>query len=189
MVQMLTWNLLSYFSYFSLFYYILILFIFINVLWNSLSFHIYQCFIIFFFFSYLSLFYWIFFLFKFIIVLWYSLNINKFPLSIAIESNSIEIVKFLVENGADVNMKITFFLFIFINVLLHSHSFHIYQCFMEFSFFSYLSLFYAILFLFKFIIVLWYSLNINKCPLSIAIESNSIEIVKFLVDHGATNIK
>ena len=55
---------------------------------------------------------------------------------------------------------------------------------MKFSFFSYLSLFYEILFLFICIIVLWYSLDINECPLSIAIKVKSIEIVQFLVDHG-----
>ena len=143
----------SFFSYLSLFYGILFLFIFINVLWNSLSFHIYHCFIEFSFFSYLSLFYDILFLFIFIIVLWISLNIDECPLSIAIKKMSIEIVQFLVDHGADVNMKLILFLFIFIIILWHSLSFHIYPCFMEFSFFSYLSMCYGILFLFILIIV------------------------------------
>ena len=118
-------------------YIILSFFIFIIILWNSLSFHIYNCFIGLSFFSYLSLFY------------------------------------------------IILFLFMFIIVLLCSFSFHIYHCFMKFSLFSYLSLFYEIPFIFIFIIVLWYSFDINECPLSIAIKTKSIEIVQFLVDHGA----
>ena len=49
----------------------------------------------------------------------------------------------------------------------------------------YSSLDYGILFLFMFFIAFRNSLYINECLLSIAIKSNSIEIVKFLVEHGA----
>ena len=111
------------------------------------------------FFPYLSLFYEILFPFIFIIVLIRSLYINEYPLSIAIKAKSIEIVRFLVEHGADVNMRLILFLFIFINVLYYSPSFHIYQCFIKFSFFPYLSLLYSILFLFIFINVLLHSLS------------------------------
>ena len=192
------------------------------------------------------MFYYILCLFIFIIVLLYSLDINECLLSIAIKINSIEIVKFLVEHGADVNMKLIHFLFISIIIWWYSLSFHIFNCFIKFSVFSYLLLFYyivflsiffivlynclffyvyhyymlfpffpylllfyrtifyfifiivllyfhsfyiyycyAIFFLFIFITALWDSLDINVCPLSIAIYNNSIEIVKFLVEHGA----
>ena len=60
---------------------------------------------------------------------------------------------------------------------------------MKFYFFSCFSLFYEILFHFILIIVLYNSPNINECPLSIAIKANSTDIVKFLVEHGATNLK
>ena len=139
----------SFFLYLSLFYYILFLFKSIIVLLHSLTFDIYH------------LFYDIFFLLIFIIVLWNSLYINEFPLSIAIYANSIEIVQFLVEHGANVNMKLILFLFIFIFDLLHYLSFHIYHWFITLSIFSYLSLIYYILFLFIFIIVLWHSLSFH----------------------------
>lgn len=35
------------------------------------------------------------------------------------------------------------------------------------------------------IIILWNSLDINECPLGLAKEINSHEIVNFLVQHGA----
>ena len=56
---------------------------------------------------------------------------------------------------------------------------------MEFSFFSYLALIYEIIFLFIFIIVLLDSLDTNGCPITTAVKKNSLEIVKFLVEHGA----
>ena len=117
---------------------------------------------IFSFFLYLSLFYGTFFLFIFIIILSNSLNIDECPLSIAIKLNSTEIVKFLVEHGADVNMKLILFLFIFIIVLRNFLSFNVYLCFIQFFFFSYLSLFYKVSFLFIFINVLYNSENILK---------------------------
>ena len=43
----------------------------------------------------------------------------------AIKANSTEIVKILVEHGADVNMPLILFLFKFVNVLWNSLSFHI----------------------------------------------------------------
>ena len=66
---------------------------------------------------YLSLFYYILIHFTFLIVESSSLDINECPLNIAIKANLIEIVKFLVEHGADVNKRIIIFLFIFIIIL------------------------------------------------------------------------
>ena len=51
-------------------------------------------------------------------------------------------LKLLIEHGADLNAKVLLFLFIFINGLLDSISFHVYNCFIIFSFFYYLSLFF-----------------------------------------------
>ena len=119
----------SFFLHISLLYGIFNLFIFIIALYNSIAFIIDNCFIQFFFFSCLPLFNRTLFLIILIIVLWYYLNINECPLSFAIKANSIEIAKFLVEHGADVNMKLILFLFIYIFILWFYLSFHIYHCF------------------------------------------------------------
>ena len=101
---------------------------------NSPSSDINHYFMKFFCFLYLSLHYYILFpsqniLFYLIspIILPNSLGNYKCPLSVAIEQNSMEIVKLLVERGANVNMKLILFLFIFIIVLYCSLEFQIYH--------------------------------------------------------------
>ncbi|EAY02080.1 hypothetical protein TVAG_485150 [Trichomonas vaginalis G3] len=64
-----------------------------------------------------------------------------------------DVASYLLTNGEDINKCYILFLFLFNIDLLDSLSFHIYHCLILFSFFSYLTLIYWILFLFIFIII------------------------------------
>lgn len=101
----------------------------------------------------------------FFVVSWNFLFINESPLDIAIKINSMEMVKFLVDYGADVNKILILFLFIFINVLCDFFSFLIYHLLIRFFLFLDLSFIYIIFFLFIFVNILYnyFSFDIYHC--------------------------
>ena len=158
----LTFSLLFCLSFFDDVFF---LFIFIIMLWYYPSFYIIYCFVTFSFFPCVSFLYYILFLYISSNFLWNFFNISQTPLCVAIEDHSIEIVQYLVENGADVNTELLLLLFISLITLWNLLSYHINLCFMVFYFFSYLSLFYYIFFLSMCIISLLHfiSLYIFHC--------------------------
>ena len=75
------------------------------------------------------------FLFTFIITGCLSFYTMR-PLSFAIKYDYMELASYMVEHGADVNIRNFQFYFIYIDVLLFSPSFHIDHFFITFYFFS-----------------------------------------------------
>lgn len=143
----LSWNPL-YFNY--------ILFIFISFInfCNSFSIPIIQWFVTLSKCSNLSYFKRILFHFTLSILLWNYFEINESPLTIAIRQESLGIVKYLVDHGANVNLRHILFLFISPNELFTSISLNIYHYVILFESISYKSLFNRLLFRFISIIPL-----------------------------------